>query len=52
MHHLQHSEFKMEALLLLVSEFIVRSQGDLQKTGQVFFAELFCEARNSGAFIR
>src|SRR5581483_6209848 len=48
---LQQPEFEVKALLLLPAEFAVRAQHDLQKAGQVFFAELFGHTRHSRAFI-
>ena len=37
--HLEQPKFQVEALLLLVSQFAVGSQHDLQMTREIFFAE-------------
>src|ERR1700730_4204806 len=39
--HLQQTEFEMEALLLLVSQFAVGAQHDLQMAREIFLAEQF-----------
>jgi hypothetical protein len=37
--HFEQPEFQVEALLLLVSQFAVGSQHDLQMAREIFFAE-------------
>ena len=37
-HHPQQSELKVETLFLLVAQFVVRAQHDLQETRQILFA--------------
>ena len=39
MGHFQQAEFEVEALLLLVAEFAVGAQHDLQMAGEILFAE-------------
>ncbi len=39
MRHLEQAKFQVEALLLLVSQFAVRSEHDLQMAREIFFAE-------------
>ena len=50
-HQLQHAQFQMETLLLLVAELIMRAQHDLQETREVFFAEVFRDARDARPFV-
>jgi hypothetical protein len=48
--HLQQAELKMETLLLLVSEFAMRTQHDLQVTREIFLAEHLGHASDTLAF--
>ena len=48
--HFQQAEFEVEALLLLVSQFAVSAQHDLQVAREIFFAEQFGDAGNAFAF--
>ena len=48
--HLQQAELKMEALLLLVSQFTMSAQHDLQVASEIFFGEHFCYSSDALAF--
>ncbi len=44
MRHLEQTKFQVKALLLLVTQFAVGAQHDLQMARQIFFAEQFRDA--------
>jgi hypothetical protein len=48
--HLEQAEFQVKALLLLVSQFAVRAQHDLQMPREIFFAKQFRHALHALAF--
>jgi hypothetical protein len=50
-HHLQNAKLKMEALFLLVTEFVMCAQSDVKKAREVFLGELACDPAYAGALV-
>ena len=51
MDQLQQSQFQMEARLLPIVQLVEGAQHDLQKAGEIFFAEEHGGARGAGALV-
>ena len=51
MHHPQQSELEVETLLLLVAQFVMRAQHDLQESRQILFRKLFRHAAHALGFV-
>ena len=51
MNQLQETEFEVETLFVLIAEFAVRAEHDLQEAREVLFTELFSDGRDPVGFV-